>query len=195
VTAIAAILAGGRSSRMGQPKPPVLLAGTPLILHPITAARAAGLEPWVIAKEGTPLPPLDCAVVTEPDETFHPLAGIAAALDAAGDRAVVALGADMPFVSERLIAWLASQPMTTVTETSGRIQPLLARYESFDAEALRTAMNAGEPARDAVMALHPKVVNETDLGRFGEPSLLTFNVNTPEDLAEAERIAATRTAA
>jgi molybdenum cofactor guanylyltransferase len=195
VTAIAAILAGGRSARMGQPKPTMLLAGVPLISHPIAAARAAGLEPWVIAKANTPLPPLDCEIVTEPDEDFHPLAGIAAALDAAGDRPVVALGADMPFVSERLIAWLASQPMTTVTEAAGRLQPLLARYENFDAEALREALNAGDPAREAVLALHPKVVNETDLGRFGDPWLLTFNVNTPEDLAEAERIAATRNAA
>ncbi len=195
MTAIVAILAGGRSSRMGRPKPPMLLAGTPLILHPVAAARAAGLEPWVVAKEGTSLPPLDCEVITDSDETFHPLAGIVAGLDAAGDRAVVALGADMPFADSRLLAWLASQPMTTVTEASGRVQPLLARYERFDADDLRGAMKAGQPAREAVMALHPKVVSETDLGRFGEPSLLTFNVNTPDDLAEAERIAASRSAA
>lgn len=180
---------------MGQPKPSLPLAGIPLIEHPITAARAAGLEPWVIAKASTPLPELDCEVLTEPEDDFHALAGIITALEAAGDRAVVALGADMPFVSERLIAWLASQPMTTVTEAAGRIQPLLARYESFDAEDLRKAFDADQPAREAVMGLHPKIVSEIDLGRFGDPSMLTFNVNTPEDLAEAERIAAQRAAA
>ncbi len=193
--AIVAILAGGRSSRMGEPKPSLLLAGTPLINYPIAAARAAGLEPWVIAKPETPLPALDCPLVEEPEEPVHPLTGIVAALDAAGERPVVVLGADMPFAGERLLAWLASQPMTTVAEAAGRIQPLLARYEHSDAEALRTSLTAGEATQDAVMALRPKVVGENDLGRFGDPWLLSFNVNTPEDLAEAERIAASRTAA
>lgn len=195
MSAIAAILAGGRSSRMGEPKPGVLLGGIPLLAHPIAAARAAGAEPWVIAKADTPLPPLDCEVLTEPEAEFHPLAGVVAALEAAGNRPLVAVGGDMPFVGERLIAWLASQPMTTATEAAGRIQPLLARYARSDAAALRAAVDANEPARHAVMSLSPKVIGETDLGRFGDPWLLTFNVNTPEDLAEAERIAATRTAA
>lgn len=180
---------------MGRPKPEALLAGIPLLAHPIAAARAAGAEPWVIAKADTPLPPLDCRVVTEPDAEFHPLAGVVAALDAAGDRPLVAIGGDMPFVGERLIAWLGSQPMTTVTEAAGRVQPLLARYARSDAAALRATVDQDQPAREAVMGLSPKIIGESDLGRFGDPWLLTFNVNTPEDLAEAERIAATRTAA
>jgi molybdopterin-guanine dinucleotide biosynthesis protein A len=46
----AAILAGGRSSRMGEPKAGIELAGRPLISYPIAAARIAGLEPLVVAK-------------------------------------------------------------------------------------------------------------------------------------------------
>lgn len=195
MVAIVAILAGGRSSRMGEPKPPLLLAGAPLISYPVSAARAAGLEPWVIAKPDTPLPELDCAVVREPVEPAHPLTGILAALDAAGERPVVVLGADMPFVGERLLAWLASQPMTTVTEAAGRLQPLLGRYGRSDAPALSSALLAGEPLRQAVLSLRPKVVSEADLARFGDPWITSFNVNTPEDLAKAERIASGREAA
>jgi GTP:adenosylcobinamide-phosphate guanylyltransferase len=36
------------------------------------------------------------------------------------------------------------------------------------------------------------VVEEAELRRFGDPARLLFNVNTPEDLAEAERLLAPR---
>lgn len=177
---------------MGQPKPPMLMAGSPLIEYPISAARSAGLEPWVIAKAGTDLPELDCKVIEEPAETFHPLNGIVTALETARGRPILAMGADMPFLDEWLLAWLASKPGTTVTEAAGRIQPLLARYVHEDAEPLLAALDADRPATEAVLALDPERVPETDLVRFGDPYMLTFNVNTPADLAEAEQIAAAR---
>lgn len=180
---------------MGESKPGMLLAGTPLIEYPLSAARAAGLEPWVLTKPGTILPELDCRIIEEPAEPVDPLAGIVTALEADPSRPVIALGADMPFLGEWLIAWLATMPVTTVTEYSGAIHPLLARYEHSDAGPLRVSLDSGQPAAEAVMALRPKIVPETDLVRFGDPRMLTFTVNTPADLAEAERIAAARPAA
>ncbi len=48
--------------------------------------------------------------------------------------------------------------------------------------------------RDAVASLDPRVVPETDVARFGDPARISFNVNTPADVEEAERIfAALRT--
>jgi molybdenum cofactor guanylyltransferase len=192
VEAIVAILAGGRSTRMGRPKAGVELAGKPLISHPIDAARAVGLEPWVIAKPGSELPPLECRVLQEPEQPSHPLTGIVTALRATAPWAVLALGADMPFVEDKLMAWLASQTATTVAEVDGRLQPLLARYDAADLDRLAHALERGSAARDAVLDLDPKIVGEEDLRRFGDPRVLSFNVNTPEDLREAERIIAAR---
>lgn len=192
VDAIVAILAGGRSTRMGRPKPLVELAGRPLIDYPVAAARSVELEPWVIAKPDSRLPPLDCRLVEEPPRPFHPLCGIVTALRAAAPKPVLAIGADMPFVEDKLMAWLASHLSTTVVEAAGRLQPLLARYEPTDVAALQIALERGASARDAVGALDPHVVREDDLRRFGEPRLLCFNVNTPADLDEAERMAAAR---
>jgi molybdopterin-guanine dinucleotide biosynthesis protein A len=190
VDAIAAILAGGRSTRLGRPKPGALLAGRPLIGYPIAAAESVEVEPWVVGKPDTPLPELKCRVILEPPEPVHPLAGVIAALREAGDRAVVAVAADMPFVEDKLIAWLASQTSATVVEALGRVQPLLARYGSADAPVLEEAVRRGVPAAQAALDLGPRIVGEADLRRFGDPGRLLFNVNTESDLRRAEEILA-----
>jgi molybdenum cofactor guanylyltransferase len=190
--AFVAILAGGRSTRMGRPKPAVPLAGRPLIDYPIEAVRAVGLEPWVIAKPDTDLPPLDCRIVHEPAEPVHPLCGIVAALEAAAPWPLVVVGADMPFAEDKLIAWLASHLTTAVVEVDGGLQPLLGRYGGEDLDPLRESLAREESAQAAVAALDPQIIREDELVRFGDPRILTFNVNTPDDLAEAERIIADR---
>jgi len=49
VTALAAVLAGGRGRRMGGQKTLVEFAGGPLIARPVSVAVAAGLEVVVVA--------------------------------------------------------------------------------------------------------------------------------------------------
>ena len=185
---IVAILAGGRSRRMGRPKPGVELAGRPLISYPIAAARGAGLEPWVVAKEGSELPPLDCRLVLEPAEPRHPLCGVVAALRAARPAPAIAVAADMPFVEADLLGLLAVRKSTAAVEAGGRLQPLLARYEADALGRLERALAAGEPATAALEALDPEVIDEESLRRLGDPGRLCFNVNSPADLERAEQL-------
>lgn len=185
---IVAILAGGRSSRMGAPKPGLPLGGRPLISYPLDAARAAGLEPIVVAKPGSELPPLDCRVLLEPAEPAHPLCGLIVALREARPAAVVAIAADMPFVTAELIGRLAAQPSSAAVEAGGRVQPLLARYEAAALPPLETALAAGESMTAALDGLAPRLLAESELHRFGDPALLCLNVNTPDELARAEEL-------
>jgi molybdopterin-guanine dinucleotide biosynthesis protein A len=55
---LVAVLAGGRSRRMGAPKTLADLGGAPLIARPLAAAAAAGLEAVIVAKQDTALPAL-----------------------------------------------------------------------------------------------------------------------------------------
>jgi molybdopterin-guanine dinucleotide biosynthesis protein A len=80
VSALVAVLAGGRGRRMGAPKPLAELGGAPLVERPLAAAAEAGLAAVVVAKAGTPLPP-GLTVWHEPDEPFHPQLAIVTALD------------------------------------------------------------------------------------------------------------------
>jgi molybdopterin-guanine dinucleotide biosynthesis protein A len=188
---IVAILAGGRSRRMGRPKPSLMLGGRPLISYPLDAARAAGLEPWIVAKRDSELPPVDCRVLVEPDEPRHPLLGVVTALRAASPAPVVAVAADMPFVSGELLSRLATCGSTATVEAAGRLQPLLARYDAGALSSLERAPEEGEAATVALAELEPEVIDEPALRRFGDPARICFNVNSPADLERAERLLAT----
>jgi len=185
--ALGAILAGGRSERMGRPKALVELDGRPLVSHPLGAVAAAGLEPVVVAKPDSELPALECRVVREPTEPAHPLRGLTAALEAAGTRPVVVLACDMPFVPPDLIAWLAGlRDSIAVVLAGGRVHPLLGRYSPEVAPLFAAALDDPMPLTEAVVSLDPRFVSEREIEPFGDPERIAFNVNSPADLERAE---------
>jgi molybdopterin-guanine dinucleotide biosynthesis protein A len=190
LTARACVLAGGAGSRLGRPKATALLAGRPLISYPLAALEAAGLRPVVVAKPDTELPPLDREPWLEGAGPRHPLVGILEALDRAGGT-VLACACDMPFVTAELAGWLASlRAPLVVPRAGGRAHPLLARYAPDLTDSLAAALAGERPLAAAVEAIGPRYVGEHELRRFGDPERLLANVNTPDDLARAERLLA-----
>lgn len=213
------MLAGGAATRLGGAKSGAPLGRRPLISYPLAAARAAELEPVVVAKRDSPLPPLDCPLVVEPDQPLHPLCGIVAAMRHAREEPVVVVGCDMPFVTPALLAWLGYEeqqadrvrrrkevtPSTprgggvgecalgaAVASIGGTIQPLLARYAPAQLPVLERALGRQEPLRKTVEGLRPTVLDEPELSRFGDPQTLCFNVNDQSGLAFAEALLAER---
>ncbi|MGD1059473.1 MAG: molybdenum cofactor guanylyltransferase [Solirubrobacteraceae bacterium] len=188
--AIVAVLAGGRGERLGGNKAMALLGGRPLIERPLEAARGAGLEAIVVAKRSTPLPPLPEQVHYEPESPRHPLCGVIAALELAAERspapAVLLLACDMPFLTSPLLAWLGGLDGAAMAEVGGRAQPLLARCLPEHLPALGTALSAQRSLRNAMVELEPQIVSGRELSRFGDPEILCFNINSPEDLEVAE---------
>ncbi|MET0730680.1 MAG: molybdenum cofactor guanylyltransferase [Solirubrobacterales bacterium] len=186
---VGAVLAGGLSRRMGEPKAVVELAGRPLVARVVSTVGSAGLEPIVVAKPDSPLPPLDCRVLSEPSEPRHPLTGLLTALRASAGRGVIAIACDMPLVPAKFLRWFAEiEAPLAVCEVGGRLEPLLGRYAPEASAALAAALADGAAMREAVAALDPHVVSEREIARFGDPARIVFNVNSPEDLAAAERL-------
>lgn len=177
MTAIVAVLAGGRGRRMGRPKALVELDGAPLIAHPLAAAAAAGLEAVVIAKRGTALPALDVPVWQEPDDPVHPLLGIVTALERANGP-VVAVACDQPFVTPALLTRLAAGPEAAV-RVGDRLEPMPARYEPTALPALRTALANEASLRATLAALEP--------AEMECEARVVASVNTPDELAAAQR--------
>jgi molybdopterin-guanine dinucleotide biosynthesis protein A len=186
---IGAVLAGGRGTRIGEPKANLELGGRPLLLHPLAAFVHAGIDAVVVAKRDTSLPPLSVEVWREPDEPVHPLCGIVTALKRADGRAVLVCACDMPFVSPGLLTSLATRSdRLAVPSAGGRLHPLLGRYEPELLEPLRRALAERQPLQQTVAALRPTVIEEAELRELGDPELLLFNINERPDLTRAEEV-------
>jgi molybdopterin-guanine dinucleotide biosynthesis protein A len=179
---IGCVLAGGLGRRLGAPKASAMLAGRPLISYPLAALAEVCGRVAVVCKADTELPQLELERWDEPDEPRHPRAGMAHALERATGPVLVC-AADMPFVTPAACAVVAgalrSGTQAAVASCDGRLQPLLAAYAPGSLAILRAAP-ADEPLTRTVEALMPTRVEV-------EPRV-AFNVNTPEDLAEAERM-------
>ncbi|MBA2516564.1 MAG: molybdenum cofactor guanylyltransferase [Solirubrobacterales bacterium] len=175
---VAAVLAGGESRRMGEPKAALELEGRTLLERAVGAAHAAGLRPVVVAKADTTLPRVDAERWDEPVDPRHPLAGIVAALRAAGSDGIVALACDTPFVPPRLLRALAERPRTTLVRAGGRLHPLPGRYAADSCAPLADALARSAPLQQALLDLGAEILDEPD-----GPALL--NVNHPQDLEAA----------
>ncbi len=174
------VLAGGHGRRLGGAKALVELRGRPLISYPLASLDAVLDEVVVVCKPQTELPALPGHEVWFESETpQHPLVGIRAALERAGDRAVLACALDLPLVTPGLVRRLATAAPAGAVLAShgGELQPLLGRYRP---EAL-SMLELSKSAREAVGALSPQLVEVED-------PLELFNVNTPADLERAAKL-------
>jgi molybdopterin-guanine dinucleotide biosynthesis protein A len=182
---IGVVLAGGAGRRLGAgSKPGALLAGRPLVTYPLEALSAVCSHVAVVCKRSTPLPALDDVERwDEPDSPRHPLTGIVYALERAGEPVLVC-AADMPFVTADACRSLLTAPqksVAVVAAAEGVLQPVFGVYAPAALDRLRTA------ADDAPLT---RTVEGLDPTRVALPARVVASVNTPEELAEAERLLA-----
>jgi molybdopterin-guanine dinucleotide biosynthesis protein A len=182
---IGAVLAGGAGSRLGAAsKPGALLAGRPLVSYPVQALSAVCSQVAVVCKRSTALPEFEGVERwEEPDSPRHPLTGIVYALERAGE-AVLVCAADMPFVTADACRSLLGAPhksVAVVAAAEGVLQPVFAVYAPAALDSLRAAP-PDAPLTRTVEALDPT--------RVALPARVVASVNTPEELAEAERLLA-----
>jgi molybdenum cofactor guanylyltransferase len=182
---IGVVLAGGAGSRLGAAsKPGALLAGRPLVAYPLAALAAVCSRVAVVCKASTSLPAFEGVERwDEPDAPRHPLTGIVYALERAGEPVLVC-AADMPFVTADACRSLLTAPqksVAVVAAAEGVLQPVFAVYAPGALESLRAAPEDA-PLTRTVEALDPT--------RVALPPQVVASVNTPEELAEAERLLA-----
>lgn len=201
------ILAGGLATRMGGGDKALLrLGGRPLLAHVISR-----LEPQVAAialnANGDPARFSDYALPVIADNITGfpgPLAGVLAGLDWAAEQraeSIVTVAADTPFFPMDLVPrlLLASEgkphrlAMATTPRTGEELKSggrKVNRHPTFGLwpvalrDDLRQALNDG--LRKVVAWTEPHGAGET----LFDATLLDpfFNVNTPDDLAQAERL-------
>lgn len=187
---VAAIIAGGRSARMGSREKAFLnLAGKPLLQHVIDRVRPqvgtiiinANGDSMRFSQFGLPVISDDIAEITTP------LAGLQAALRYAelnGFDAVLSVPSDTPFLPGDLVAMLGSGVLPAIAASGGQSHFLTGLWPVALAEFLVREMKGGlrrvkdfaslASARQVEWPTHPR-----------DPFA---NINTPEELDNAMRL-------
>jgi molybdenum cofactor guanylyltransferase len=186
-----AIQAGGQSRRMGRDKGLVRLGGRPLALHVIDSLRPLADDLLITTNHPEAYAAFGVRTAGDPEPGAGALHGLATALEAArGDRVLV-VACDMPFVVPALASHLLSllsEHDAAVPRRAGEFEPLLAAYRRACLPAIQAALAAGQRRVISFFpAIRLRAVDEDELRPFDPAGQSFFNVNTREDLQEAER--------
>jgi molybdopterin-guanine dinucleotide biosynthesis protein A len=188
-----AILVGGRSSRMGRDKATLLLAGKTM-LERVGDAMAPRVE-RIRVFGGPSLTSPGFPVVPDLRPNLGPLSGIHTALATANAPAVVVVACDLPFVTTQLLSglieMLSGEIEAVVPRVAGRAVPVCAIYRTSCLPALEARLERGAlAAHRFVDGLETRFVENEDLARLDPHGLGLRNINTPDELREAEAILA-----
>jgi molybdopterin-guanine dinucleotide biosynthesis protein A len=194
----AIILAGGRSIRMGGGDKGLREVGGERLIDRVIARIAPQCGPIALNANGDPTRFADLGLPVLPDSLPDhpgPLAGVLAGMDWAasiGAEAVVSVAADTPFFPRDLVVRLqaAAGPSGLALAASPDETGKLWHHPTFGLwpVALR------DDLREALQGGLRKVVLWTDRHGAGTASFASspfdpfFNINTPDDIAEAEKL-------
>lgn len=194
------ILAGGQARRMGGAAKPLIKVGGAPILEHIVRRLAPQCARLALNANGDPEQFAHFHLPIVPDEVegfAGPLAGVLAGLDHVAAHypdvpLVLSVPADTPFVPQDLaqrlcLARAEAKAEIAVAASGGRVHHAVALWPVALREPLRHAL-VKEELRKVSEFIERHANTRVDWSET--PHDPFFNVNRPEDIAEAERIAA-----
>ena len=187
----AAIMAGGKSKRMGQDKAWIELDGEPLIRRVANVLAQVADEVIIVANDPK-YATLGLRVVPDRFPNGGALGGIATGVSAATHDRVLVAACDMPFLSAEVWRVLLDhryEADVVIPKIGGEFETLHALYTKACVAPMERALAAGKMR---VISFFDEVrvqpIEEREL-RIADPTLRSFtNVNTPEELASALRV-------
>lgn len=150
----AAILAGGKSSRMGANKALLSFRGQPMISAVADAVRPVASRLVVVTDDAPPYAALGFDTIADIHKDCGPLGGLHAALTASRTDRVLLLACDIPLVTTDLLRHLASYPSAAparVAENGGRAHPLCAIYRQGCLPEIERLIASGRLAMAALL--------------------------------------------
>ena len=188
-----ATLAGGKSSRMGTDKSFVRVLGRPLVEDVLAHVAGIGAEIIIVTNRPEDYRYLSVPLFTDVLPDKGALGGIYTALHSSSQPHTLCVACDMPFVVRPLLDYLISlipEGDAIIPRLNGEAEPFRAIYSQVCLGPIRAALDAGKMR---VISFFPDVrvrfVDEPEIDRFDPQHLSFFNVNTPEDLERARRLA------
>ncbi|HUJ12496.1 MAG TPA: molybdenum cofactor guanylyltransferase [Thermoanaerobaculia bacterium] len=185
------ILIGGASKRMGQPKIDLPFGGSTFLRRMVAAAGPVFDSIIAVQRAGGTAAPGIRSIFEPRHETQAPVFGLWRALEDASGRCFV-LAIDYPLITAEVLRYLServesSRAAIVVPQWNGKLQMLCAGYSPSILPRFAPRVAAGQMNLRGLTD-DIDIIDEGELrARFsGEPLM---NVNTPDELREAERMA------
>jgi molybdopterin-guanine dinucleotide biosynthesis protein A len=192
------IQAGGESRRMGEDKALLPFLGEPLIARVIRRVSPGAGEVLVTTNRPESYKFLSLPLHQDLLPGTGALGGLYTALNAAAGELVAVVACDMPFVNPGRLALgrdrlRSSQADLAVPRTEEGFEPFHAVYRRETClPAIRKALESGERK---LISWYPSVhvleLEDKDLILYDPRRVAFWNVNTPEELVQAELLART----
>ena len=190
------ILTGGKSSRMGQDKALLSIGGVQLIRRILDVFGTLFDEILVVTnKTGRHAGP-GYREVTDIIPDCGPLGGIYTGLTYASSDRIFVASCDLPFIKESTVKIVISEPVSydvVVPDDGRRLHPLHAVYSRKCTPYIRKWLDNGfynvTKFINEVEGLSVRKVQISEIAAVDPDLKSFFNMNTQEDLAEANRIA------
>ncbi|MFC4737636.1 molybdenum cofactor guanylyltransferase [Bacillus daqingensis] len=184
------LLAGGRSSRMGENKALLRINGLSAAAHTLRSLRVTD-EQLCIANEAALKQELDIPVFADKRPFEGPLAGLETAMEQTQAVWCIAAACDMPLISEYIVKLLVQRAAKTnadavVPEADGRRQPLLAAYRCSLLPLVTACLDEEKRSMGALLdSIKVDTVSEADMMEAGiKKETITqsfFNMNRPDE--------------
>ncbi|HJO04823.1 MAG TPA: molybdenum cofactor guanylyltransferase [Acidobacteriota bacterium] len=186
--AVAAVIAGGQSARMGADKSALLLGDRRLAMW--SARALSAVCKTRVQLGGSAIPELRWPLLADLRSGCGPAGGIETGLATFPGAALVVCAVDLPFVPTALLAdllsRLASGSLAAAPWHDDRWHPLCAAYSPAFLPPLRDWLDAGQRDLQRLLDRVGAVqVRDAELSAFGDPLTVLHNVNTPDDLEAA----------
>ena len=180
------ILAGGKSSRMGQDKAFILFSGRPLIEVVIENLSSLFKNLLIISNNQSLYAKYEIEVQPDILEGKGPLGGIHAGLHFSKTKYAFVTACDMPYLNPELVRFLSNETGdydVIIPEFRQRLEPLCAIYSSNCIEPIEKHLSSGNlKITDFISQVNTCVINEKDVRSFDPEGLSFVNINTPEDI-------------
>ena len=189
------VQAGGASRRMGQDKGLMLFRGQPLVQRVVQRLDGLGSEILVTTNHPEGYAFLGVPLVGDRIADYGALGGLYTALSAAAGPLVAVVACDMPFISLPLLLAAAGILLedefdAVVPHPEDGLQPFHAVYRREACLPLIEEAIAAQKRRvDAWFgAARLYFLRGVEISRSDPSGLAFLNVNTPEELLQAERL-------
>ena len=183
------VLAGGRSRRLGLDKVLLCLDDETLLEATVRKVTILSNEVIIAVKGALPYHLPGVRLVTDVHPGCGPLGGIHAGLAAASNFYCLVVACDMPFLNLDLLRYLVSlaEDADVVVPRWTDVEPLHAVYRPATCLGpIEEALARGE--RRIISFYHEvrvRYVEQAEIARFDPQGLSFFNINTPDDWAQA----------